>query len=54
MLHFLHDDETARVNWIREFSLPFNVLSFNLALAAKFKISDSRSKGYSEYGKWIS
>lgn len=50
-MNFYHDDETARVNWIRELSLPFNVLSFNLAQATGFRMKDSRSKGFSDFGK---
>lgn len=53
LLHFEHDDESARVDWIREFSLPFNVLSFNLATASRLRMSEIRTKGYSEYGKWL-
>ncbi|CAL8086848.1 unnamed protein product [Orchesella dallaii] len=49
LLHFEHDEETARVDWIREFSLPFNVLSFNLAHATGLRMKDIRARGLSEY-----
>jgi enhancer of mRNA-decapping protein 4 len=50
LLHVECSDTAAQFGWIREFSMPWNIIGFNISSAGKIRYSDVISKGYGPAG----
>jgi len=43
MIHLEFDDDAARFHWVREFTMPWNIISFNIS-SAILKSSDALTR----------
>jgi len=51
MIHLQHDDDGARFHWVREFSMPWNTISFNISSAQSLKPHEITNLGFSQSSK---
>jgi hypothetical protein len=53
LIHLDCHDTKARFDWIREFSMPWNTIGFNISSATTIKFVDAVAKGLGPSSKFI-
>jgi hypothetical protein len=51
VVHLEHDDTGARFCWINEFSLPVNMIGFNVCNASFANMREIAERGFQHFGK---